>query len=102
MAETNYVEAFCSCHSALLYAILADQQNQINRIMQMNNIILLINKPPVVSFELLKSQLMLECTKIRETVVSYRICLSSAYENTLTMFWTKMQQFGFTGETKAE
>lgn len=101
MAEANYVEAFCSCHSALLYAILADQQNQINRITHMNNIILLINKPPVVSFELLKSQLILECTKIRETV-SYRNCLSSAYENTLSMFWTKMQQYGFMGEIKAE
>lgn len=97
----NYIEAFFSFHSALLYAILADQQNQINRIMQMNNIIMLINKPPVVSYELMKSQLILESKKIRETV-SYRNCLSSAYENTMTLFWTKMQQFGFTGETTTE
>lgn len=89
----NYTEAFFSCHSALLCAILADQQNQINRIMQMNNLIKLINKPPVVNFEILKSQFIVESNKIRETV-SYRNCLSSAYENTIVAFNTKLQQFG--------
>lgn len=89
----NYIEAFFSCHSALLCAILSDQPNQINGIMQMNNIIILINKPPVVNFETLKSQFIVESNKIRETV-SYRNCLSSAYENTIAAFNTKILPFG--------
>lgn len=90
IAETNYVEAFCAYHSSLLYAILADQPDQIKRVMNLNNIVPMISRGPVVNFDTLKQQLVFESNEIRKTI-SYRNCLSSAYENTMSAFWTKMQ-----------
>lgn len=90
MAEANYVEAFCAYHSALFYAILADQPDQIKRVINLNTIVPMISRGSIVNFDTIKQQLVFECNEIRKTV-SYRNCLSSAYENTISAFWTKMQ-----------
>jgi len=99
ISESNYVEAFCSWHSALYYAILADQPDQINYVMNLKGIIALISKTPVVNFETIKPQLISECNAIRKTV-SYRNCLSSVYESTMSSFWAKMKQLGYSDELK--
>lgn len=93
IVQNYYVEAFGSAHSALFYAILSDQKNQLNRINQLRNIVLLISNKPIVEFSIIAQQIRFEAEEIRKTE-SYRNCLSSAYEQVMQEFWHKMNLLG--------
>ena len=93
IAKNQYIEAFGSYHSALVFAIKADQAAQLDRINQLRNIIKLINSKPIVDFSIISNHIKIESEDIRRTD-SYIKCLSSAYEQTLQEFWQKMHLLG--------
>lgn len=57
LAKGQYIEAFTFYHSALYYAILAGQKNQLNRVNQLQAIVQLIKTGPVVNFPSLAQQI---------------------------------------------
>ena len=93
LAKKQYVEAFTFYHSALYYAILADQKNQLNRVNQLQAIVQLITPRPVVNYTSLAQQIKTDTEGIRKTT-SYRNCLSEVYEQTMQAFWQKMKMLG--------
>lgn len=93
MAKNQYIEAFGSYHSALVFAIKADQAAQLDRINQLRNIIKLINNRPIVDFSIISNHIKIESEDIRKTE-SYLKCLSSVYEQTMQEFWQKMSFLG--------
>lgn len=96
-AKGQYIEAFAFYHSALHYAILANQKNQLNRVNQLQSIVQLITTRPVVNYTLLAQQIKTDMEGIRNTT-SYRNCLSEIYEQTMLSFWQKMQMLGLIAE----
>lgn len=96
-ANGQYIEAFAFYHSALHYAILANQKNQLNRVNQLQTIVQLIKTGPVVNFLSLAQQIKTDMEGIRNTT-SYRNCLSDLYEQTMQSFWQKMQMLGLIAE----
>ncbi len=95
----QYIEAFAFYHTALHYAILADQKKQLNRVNQLQSIVQLITTMPIVNFSLLAQQINADMDGIRKTT-SYRNCLSEIYEQTMQAFWLKMKMLGLTAEDK--
>ena len=95
----QYIEAFVFYHTALHYAILADQKNQLNRVYQLQSIIQLITTRPMVNFLPLEQQINADMDGIRKTT-SYRNCLSEIYEQTMQAFWQKMKILGLIVENK--
>ena len=95
----QYLEAFVFYHTALHYAILADQKNQLNRVNQLQSIVQLITTRPNVNFSLLEQQINTDTDGIRKTT-SYRNCLSEIYEQTMQAFWQKMKMLGLVAENK--
>lgn len=93
----QYIEAFTFYHSALYYAILAGQKNQLNRVNQLQAIVQLIKTGPVVNFPSLAQQIKTDTEGIRKTI-SYRNCLSEIYEQSMQSFWQKMQMLGLIAE----
>lgn len=93
----QYVEAFVFYHTALHYAILADQKNQLNRVNQLQSIVQLITTRPIVNFSLLEQQINADMSGIIKTA-SYRNCLSEIYEQTMQAFWQKLKMLGMTTE----
>lgn len=93
LSKGLHVEAFVFYHSALHYAILADQQNQLNRVNQLQTILQLITAGPTVNYSSLIRQIKTDMDGIRNTT-SYRNCLSEIYEQTMQMFWQRMNSFG--------
>lgn len=93
-AKGQYIEAFAFYHSALHYAILADQKNQLNRVNQLQTIVQLITTRPVVNYTSLAQQINADMEGIRKTT-SYRNCLSDIYEQTMQAFWQKIKLLGF-------
>lgn len=98
-AKGQYIEAFAFYHSALHYAILADQKNQLNRVNQLQTIVQLITTRPVVNYTSLAQQINADMEGIRKTT-SYRNCLSDIYEQTMQAFWLKMKMLGLVAENK--
>lgn len=98
-AKGQYIEAFAFYHSALHYAILADQKNQLNRVNQLQTIVQLITTRPVVNYTSLAQQINADMEGIRKTT-SYRNCLSEIYEQTMKAFWQKMKMLGLVVENK--
>lgn len=98
-AKGQYIEAFTFYHSALHYAILADQKNQLNRVNQLQTIVQLITTRPVVNYTSLAQQINADMEGIRKTT-SYRNCLSDIYEQTMQAFWLKMKMLGLVAENK--
>lgn len=98
-AKGQYIEAFAFYHSALHYAILADQKNQLNRVNQLQTIVQLITTRPVVNYTSLAQQINADMEGIRKTT-SYRNCLSDIYEQTMQAFWQKMKMLGLVVENK--
>ena len=97
LAKGQYIEAFTFYHSALYYAILAGQKNQLNRVNQLQAIVQLIKTGPVVNFPSLAQQIKTDTEGIRKTI-SYRNCLSEIYEQSMQSFWQKMQMLGLIAE----
>lgn len=97
LAKGQYIEAFTFYHSALYYAILAGQKNQLNRVNQLQAIVQLIKTGPVVNFPSLAQQIKTDTEGIRKTI-SYRNCLSEIYEQSMQSFWQKMQILGLIAE----
>lgn len=95
----QYIEAFVFYHTALHYAILADQKNQLNRVNQLQTIVQLIATRPIVNFSLLAQQINADMEGIRKTM-SYRNCLSEVYEQTMQAFWQKMKMLGLLVENQ--
>ena len=95
----QYLEAFVFYHTALHYAILANQKNQLNRVNQLQSIVQLITTKPIVNFLLLEQQINADMDGIRKTT-SYRNCLSEIYEQTMQAFWQKMKMLGLVAENK--
>jgi len=98
-AKGQYIEAFTFYHSALHYAILADQKNQLNRVNQLQTIVQLITTRPVVNYTSLAQQINADMEGIRKTT-SYRNCLSDIYEQTMQAFLLKMKMLGLVAENK--
>lgn len=98
-AKGQYIEAFAFYHSALHYAILADQKNQLNRVNQLQTIVQLITTRPVVNYTSLAQQINADMEGIRKTT-SYRNCLSEVYEQTMQAFWQKMKMLGLLVENQ--
>lgn len=98
-AKGQYIEAFTFYHSALHYAILADQKNQLNRVNHLQTIVQLITTRPVVNYTSLAQQINADMEGIRKTT-SYRNCLSDIYEQTMQAFWLKMKMLGLVAENK--
>lgn len=96
-AKGQYIEAFVFYHTALHYAILANQKNQLNRVNQLQTIVQLITTRPVVNFSSLVKQINADMEGIRKTT-SYRNCLSEIYEQTMQTFWQKMKLLGLVAE----
>ena len=98
-AKGQYIEAFTFYHSALHYAILADQKNQLNRVNQLQTIVQLITTRPVVNYTSLAQQINADMEGIRKTT-SYRNCLSDIYGQTMQAFLLKMKMLGLVAENK--
>ena len=96
-ANRQYIEAFAFYHSALHYAILANQKNQLNRVKQLQTIVQLITTRPVVNYTMIAQQIKTDAEGIRKTT-SYRNCLSEVYEQTMQAFWQKMKMLGLAVE----
>ena len=99
LAKGQYIEAFTFYHSALYYAILADQKKQLNRVNQLQAIVQLITTRPVVNYTSLAQQINADMEGIRKTT-SYRNCLSEVYEQTMQAFWQKMKMLGLLAENQ--
>lgn len=93
----QYIEAFTFYHAALFYAILSERPNQMNHLNQMNLILSLISTRSVINFTSLAQQIRDDTDRIRETT-SYRNCLSEIYEQTMQLFWEKMENLGLVTE----
>ena len=93
LAKGQYIEAFTFYHSALYYAILADQNKQLNRVNQLQAIVQLITTRPDVNYTSLAQQINADMEGIRKTT-SYRNCLSEVYEQTMQAFWQKIKLLG--------
>jgi hypothetical protein len=93
IAKESYAEAFAFYHTALHYAILADQKNQLNRVIQLQNLLQLITAGPSINLSSLAIQIKTDMEGIRNTT-SYRNCLSEVYEQTMQAFLQKMKSFG--------
>lgn len=98
-AKGQYIEAFTFYHSALYYAILADQKKQLNRVNQLQAIVQLITTRPVVNYTSLAQQINADMEGIRKTT-SYRNCLSEVYEQTMQAFWQKIKMLGLLVENQ--
>ena len=90
IAKESYAEAFAFYHTALHYAILADQKNQLNRVIQLQNLLQLITAGPSINLSSLAIQIKTDMEGIRNTT-SYRNCLSEVYEQTMQAFLQKMK-----------
>ena len=90
----KYFEAFVFYHAALLYAIKADQPNQMERIKQLNKLTSLTWKKPDMDVLQGIRQVKSDSTQIRGTV-SYKNCLGSDYDQVIDLFWGKLQQLGY-------
>lgn len=97
MTKGQYIEAFTFYHAALYYAILSERPNQMNYLNHMNLILSLISKRSVINFTSLAQQLKGDTDRIRKTT-SYRNCLSEIYEQTMQLFWEKMENLGIVTE----
>ena len=95
-----YIEAFAFFHSALSFAIRADQQEQMGRINHLVNIVSLISQKPTNNYVQLKQQIISDTEIIRETD-SYRNCFGKEYEMMMLEFWDKMKQLGLESEEKS-
>jgi hypothetical protein len=95
VAQNRYFEAFCSYHSALHNAIIADTPNQLNRINQLQLICVMITSLPTIDTKASFKQIVFETDEIRKTN-SYRNCFAEFYEQTMANFWQKMQFLGLT------
>lgn len=93
LQKGQLVEAFVFCHSALYQAIKAGQPGLENRISQLKYICSLIVNPPYIDFEKLRNQIELDYQNIKETE-AYRIYFSTSYEQTMKLFWDKVNMFG--------
>lgn len=99
LAKGQYIEAFTFYHSALYYAILAGQKNQLNRVNQLQAIAQHITTRPIANFSSLAQQIKTDTEGIRKTT-SYRNCLSEVYEQTMQAFWQKMKMLGLLVENQ--
>ena len=93
VAKGLFVEAFGCSHTALHQAILAGQPNLQNKIKKLQLLNLVINAPSVVDFSLIKKQIEAETQLIRSTD-AYKQYLSAEYEQTMQVFWQKMEVLG--------
>lgn len=93
-AKDENFEAFVSNHSALYFAIMAEQANQMKRIDQLQNILLLPWKKPITDVKQGIEQVKTYSEKIR-TTTSYRNCLSQDYEKVISQFREKVRSMGF-------
>ncbi len=93
----QYLEAFTFYHAALYFAILSERPNQMNHLNQMNLILSLISTRSVTNFTSLAQQIKDDTERIRKTT-SYRNCLSEIYEQTMQLFWKKMENLGIVTE----
>jgi len=93
-AKGELFEAFVFYHSALCFAISADQTNQMGRISQLNNILKLPWNYPVSDYKQGIQEVKNDAEKIRNTI-SYRNCLSKDYEYMISLFWNKMRSLGY-------
>lgn len=96
-AKGEYFEAFVSNHSALYFAIVADQANQMKRVDQLQNILKLAWKEPNIDVKQGLAQVKIYYEKIRSTS-SYRNCLSQNYESVICQFREKVHSLGFVTE----
>lgn len=92
-SQGNYFEAFVFYHSALLFAILADQPKQMGYINQLNNILLLQWRMPITNIADGLKQIELDSINIRNTT-SYRNCFSQDYESVINQFNQKIKSIG--------
>lgn len=93
IAQNRYFEAFCSYHSALHNAIIADTPNQLNRINQLQLVCVMITSLPTIDTNASFKQIVYESDEIRKTD-SYKNCFADFYEQTMANFWQKMQSWG--------
>lgn len=88
-----YAEAFGCCHSALHHAILAGSSGLLNRVFQLQWLIIVISSKPAIDLSVYFNQIVFESNEIRKSE-PYRSCLSESYEKTMRDFWERM---GFLG-----
>lgn len=93
-AKGEFFEAFVFYHSALYFAITADQMNQMGRVYQLNGILQLSWNYPVMDYKLGIAEVNQYRDKIRNTT-SYRNCLSKDYEQVINQFWNKLRALGY-------
>lgn len=93
-AKGEFFEAFVSYHSALYFAITADQSNQTGRLKQLYNILQLHWNYPVIDYKAGISEVNEYIEKIR-TTQSYRNCLSAEYDEIIKLFWIKIHALGY-------
>lgn len=90
----QFVEAFMNRHTALHHAILAEQPDLKNKIIQLQLINQSIIVPPLVGFPLIKKQIE-DTTQFIRNTEAYKLYLSVEYEQTMLIFWQKMKMLGF-------
>lgn len=93
-AKGELFEAFVFYHSALYFAIAADQSNQTGRLKQLYNILQLHWNYPVMDYKVGISEINEYIEKIRNTQ-SYRNCLSNEYDEIIKLFWIKIHSLGY-------
>lgn len=93
-AKGEFFEAFVFYHSALYYAITADQFNQTGRLKQLYNILQLHWSYPVIDYKAGISEVNEYIEKIRSTQ-SYRNYLSNEYDEIIKLFWIKIHALGY-------
>ena len=93
-AKGEFFESFVFYHSALYFAISADQTNQMGRINHLNNILKLTWNEPVTDYTQGIQEVKNYAEKIRHTI-SYRNCLSKDYEYMMDLFFEKVRSLGY-------
>ncbi len=92
-AKGELFESFVFYHSALYFAICADQANQMGRINQLNNLLKHSWNSPVIDYKEGIEEVKNDAEKIRHTI-SYRNCLSKDYECMINLFFEKVRSLG--------
>ena len=93
-AKGEFFEAFVFYHSALYFAITADQTNQTGRLKQLYDILQLHWNYPVMDYKVGISEVNEYIEKIRNTQ-SYRNCLRNEYDDIIKLFWIKIHALGY-------
>ena len=81
-------------HSALYFAITADQSNQTGRLKQLYDILQRPWNYPVMDYKVGLSEVNEYDEKIRNTQ-SYRNCLRNEYDEIIKLFWIKIHALGY-------